>query len=230
MIKNGKVRILMAGICIGMSLGIMACGSEKNKDENTQTEAINKIVQQTTKESETQIKKGTKEELKTSEVSQEQSEEENEKGVDDTVSEFSGQSDVNVKEDSTNYEEPEESQTKELNDEPSEATSEEVIQNVLAGRYTGSADKYIEVMGSYIHYDIEITFNDGNYKYTVNITVSGNQQYSADEVYEGTYELNQDKIIMTGKLESGTLSNGAVILNGYLSGFSGSLDSVTVYQ
>ena len=95
---------------------------------------------------------------------------------------------------------------------------------------SGSTDKYVDAMGSYIHYDVTLTLSGGSYQYAVSITVSGNQQYNSGENYDGSYTVNGDNISMTGKLESAKAYDGAMIVTGHLSSFAGSSDSITVYH
>lgn len=112
----------------------------------------------------------------------------------------------------------------------SENTGNGSVFTFVEGTYAGSTDKRIEAMSSNIHYDIVMTLSNGSYTYTVNITVSGGQQYSSSETYEGTYTVNGSQLSMTGKIESGTASDGALTVTGHLSSFAGSTDSVTLYN
>ena len=113
---------------------------------------------------------------------------------------------------------------------PEPPAQEEKQERSVEGTYTGSTDKYVDAMGSYIHYEVTLTLSGGSYQYAVSITVSGGQQYSSSENYDGSYTVNGDNISMTGKLESAKAYDGAMMITGHLSSFAGSSDSITVYQ
>lgn len=113
---------------------------------------------------------------------------------------------------------------------PEPPAQEEKQERSVEGIYTGSTDKYVDAMGSYIHYEVTLTLSGGSYQYAVSITVSGGQQYSSSENYDGSYTVNGDNISMTGKLESAKAYDGAMTITGHLSSFAGSSNSITVYQ
>ena len=117
-----------------------------------------------------------------------------------------------------------------MTEAPAPAAQEEKQERSVEGIYTGSTDKYVDAMGSYIHYEVTLTLSGGSYQYAVSITVSGGQQYSSSENYDGSYTVNGDNISMTGKLESAKAYDGAMTITGHLSSFAGSSDSITVYQ
>ena len=234
-----KTTLVAAGLVIGLSMGLAACGSKDTANQNTLKSTTAAV---TTAESKTAAQAAGKEGAEvSSEVLQ------GEQG--DT--EVSGQEVPNPdtqpaegeagnEERAVVVSEPEAPVAEEEAPQaPAEEASapapetpaqEEKQERSVEGTYTGSTDKYVDAMGSYIHYDVTLTLSGGSYQYAVSITVSGNQQYNSGENYDGSYTVNGDNISMTGKLESAKAYDGAMIVTGHLSSFAGSSDSITVYH
>ena len=98
------------------------------------------------------------------------------------------------------------------------------------GTYTGTYDKYVDAMGSNIHYNITLSLSGGSYSYYVSLTVSGGMSHTATENYSGSYTVSGDYLSMTGTLSSATAQNGTLTVTGVLSSFAGSSETVTLYR
>lgn len=236
--KMRKTTLVAAGLVIGLSMGLAACGSKDTANQNTLKSTTAAV---TTAESKTAAQAAGKEGAEvSSEVLQ------GEQGDTEVSGQEAPNPDTQPAEGEAGNEEravvvsePEAPVAEEAPQAPAEEASapapetpaqEEKQERSVEGTYTGSTDKYVDAMGSYIHYDVTLTLSGGSYQYAVSITVSGNQQYNSGENYDGSYTVNGDNISMTGKLESAKAYDGAMIVTGHLSSFAGSSDSITVYH
>ena len=225
-----KTTLVAAGLVIGLSMGLAACGSKDTANQNTLKSTTAAV---TTAESKTAAQAAGKEGAEvSSEVLQ------GEQGDTEVSGQEAPNPDTQPAEGEAGNEEREvvvsepEAPVAEEASAPAPETpaQEEKQERSVEGTYTGSTDKYVDAMGSYIHYDVTLTLSGGSYQYAVSITVSGNQQYNSGENYDGSYTVNGDNISMTGKLESAKAYDGAMIVTGHLSSFAGSSDSITVYH
>ena len=94
--------------------------------------------------------------------------------------------------------------------------------------YRGSMEKYVDAMNSTVHYDVTVTFRDGQYTGTVQVRLTGGMEHSETQSYSGTYTLNGNTLTMTGDFSKGSISGNAIELTGKLSSFASESDSVTV--
>ena len=233
-----KTTLVAAGLVIGLSMGLAACGSKDTANQNTLKSTTAAV---TTAESKTAAQAAGKEGAEvSSEVLQ------GEQGDTEVSGQEAPNPDTQPAEGEAGNEEravvvsePEASVAEEAPQPPAEEApapapeppaQEEKQERSVEGIYTGSTDKYVDAMGSYIHYEVTLTLSGGSYQYAVSIMVSGGQQYSSSENYDGSYTVNGDNISMTGKLESAKAYDGAMTITGHLSSFAGSSDSITVYQ
>ena len=94
------------------------------------------------------------------------------------------------------------------------------------GIYTGSSEKHVDAMKSDIRYDITLVMAEGNYDYTVELTVSGGMSHNVTENYKGQYTVDGNKITMTGELESAEVKAEGLAVTGKLSSFAGGNDTI----
>ena len=83
-------------------------------------------------------------------------------------------------------------------------------------------------MNSTVHYDVTITFRDGQYTGTVQVQLTGGMEHTETQSYSGTYTLNGNTLTMTGDFNNGSVSGNSIELTGKLSSFASGNDSVTV--
>lgn len=94
--------------------------------------------------------------------------------------------------------------------------------------YRGSTEKFVDAMNSTVHYDVAVTFRDGQYTGTVQVRLTGGMEHTETQSYSGTYTLNGNTLTMTGDFSKGSISGNAIELTGKLSSFASESDSVTV--
>ena len=235
-----KTTLAVAGLVIGLSVGLAACGSKDSADQSA-SKSTTAVV--TTAESKTATQTTGKEGAEGS--SEVQQKEQNDTEAAQQEEQKPDTQPAEGKEDDTEravvvseQEAPavqagetiESPAGEDVTEAPAPPAQEEKQERSVEGIYTGSTDKYVDAMGSYIHYEVTLTLSGGSYQYAVSITVSGGQQYSSSENYDGSYTVNGDNISMTGKLERAKAYDGAMTITGHMSSFAGSSDSITVYQ
>ena len=97
------------------------------------------------------------------------------------------------------------------------------------GTYKGTVDKHVDAMQSDIHYDIVLEMANGEYKYKVDISVTGKMNYNTTQNLQGTYTVDGNNITMTGDLKSAVVDPaGNLALSGKLSSFSDGSDTVNL--
>lgn len=94
--------------------------------------------------------------------------------------------------------------------------------------YRGSTEKFVDAMNSTVHYDVAVTFRDGQYTGTVQVRLTGGMEHTETQSYSGTYILNGNTLTMTGDFSKGSISGDSIELTGKLSSFASESDSVTV--
>ncbi len=83
-------------------------------------------------------------------------------------------------------------------------------------------------MNSTVHYDVAVTFRDGQYTGTVQVRLTGGMEHSETQSYRGTYTLTGNTLTMTGDFSKGSISGNSIELTGKLSSFASESDRITV--
>ena len=164
-----KTTLVAAGLVIGLSMGLAACGSKDTANQNTSkstTEAV------TTAASKTAAQAEAKESAQgSSEAPQ------GEQGDTEVSGQEAPNPDTQPAEGEAGNEEravvvsEPEGPAEEVPQAPAEEApapapetpaQEEKQERSVEGTYTGSTDIYVDAMGSYIHYDVTLTLSGGS--------------------------------------------------------------------